>query len=379
MNDDMQALGADAVGDWKEVLRWTRQKAVVVANAKNNLDDDAIHTLKVHQVLIRVAWADLNPVDLQKLKQQRPAGAATFITGFGGSGVVLHVGAGVEAALMGARVAFLAGSGGAFAEYVVVDARAVAVIPDGTSLADAAILPLAGCTAYESLVKLGLGPNQTTNTTAINPTSLTAKKRRLLIVGGAGGVGSWATLLAKAWHPDTSMLEVICTASSPASTTWCLQQGADRVIAHDEILSLPGAGLQGSMNAILCLTEPIPTLFKAMSEVLRPYGSLCLVVPGPSIQTLDAGFLFFKSANIFTEALFSSFRTNFEHDFLPSSEMADIMALLVSGRVKMPPHATISCNRQDWKQALDEGGVLQTLSSGHTQGKLCMRITSELE
>jgi NADPH2:quinone reductase len=71
---------------------------------------------------------------------------------------------------------------------------------------EAATLPLSGCTAYESLEKLSL-----------------ENSSNLLIVGGAGGVGSWATLVARTKHPR---LEIICTASSEESKRWCFENGA---------------------------------------------------------------------------------------------------------------------------------------------------------
>ena len=151
----MQALCADAVGDWRTVLQWKE--------VDRPLPHNSSATLKEHDVLIRVAYCDLNPVDLQKIGQKRADdGAAVYIPGFSGSGVVVRVGTGVvdtRSITEGARVAFLTAAGGAYAEEIVVDARAVAVIPHSVSLLQACVVPLAGCTAYESLVKLGLGPS----------------------------------------------------------------------------------------------------------------------------------------------------------------------------------------------------------------------------
>lgn len=376
----MQALCADAVGEWRNVLQWKDEELGL-------LTTDA--ALREHEVLIRVAFCDLNPVDLQKTGQKRAA-ATRFTPGFSGSGVVVRVGSNISNSnsnsiilSAGARVAFLTSAGGAYAEYVVVDARAVAVIPPGICLAHASVVPLAGCTAYEALGKLGLGRRPSSDCCVLATATTTARKR-LLIVGGAGGVGSYATALAKAWWGDA--LEIICTASTTTTTTshsgpsveWCLQQGADQVIGHDELLLQLGGGPQGSVDAILCLTEPTSTLMKGMSEVIRPYGTLCLVVAGPSIQSLDAGFFFFKCANIVTETVFTSFRTNFAH-CSPAAEISEILELMAQGKLKAPLATNNPRNGQDWKQALDSGGVLEALASGHTQGKLYMRIHSDLE
>jgi NADPH:quinone reductase len=385
----MQALCADEVGDWRTVLQWHK----VACPAGQSLDPGesaAVMLNKEHDVLIRVEFCDLNPVDLQKLAQKRAVtttASVPFIPGFSGSGVVLAMGSSSSCnssnshnITIGANVVFLTATGGAFAEYIVVDVRAVAVIPTTISLAQASVVPLAGCTAYEALVKLGLdssaaaaaaaSANEMATTITVPPTK---QQRRLLIVGGAGGVGSWATVLAKAWWGDD--LHIICTASSSSSVEWCRNQGADQVLGHDELVQQLGGGPQGSVDAILCLTEPTPSLMKGMSEVIRPYGNLCLVVAGPSIQNLDAGFVFFKCANITTETVFTSFRTNFVHGTSPGEKMTEILNLVAQGKVTAPL-SNNPCNMKDWKLALENGGVLEALASGHTQGKLCMRIAS---
>lgn len=343
----------------------------------------------------------------------------------------------------GDPVVFLTATGGAFAEYVVADRRAVAKIPmvpetESTRMAvplvDAGTIPLAGCTAYEALGKLNLRPNAKERTSQDTAASITMArsssttadaaadandqrnpiatadtwKPRVLIVGGAGGVGSWAILLLKAWwtnknsHMDhtgdgidmstvvaadaRSCIEIICTASSAVSTRWCESLGADQVIPHDEIASRLGGGPNGSVDAILCLTEPIPSLMKDMSEVIRPFGTICLVVAGPSIQNLDLGFVFFKCADVVTETVFSSFRTNFaaanaatggSSNQTPSEIMTEILTLTARGELCLAPPrsaATSSFNGKDWEQSMGNGGVLEALASGHTQGKLCMKI-----
>ena len=90
---------------------------------------------------------------------------------------------------------------GSYAEYVSVDYRQVARLPstgrqeevgnDDGLLKAAASLPLSGCTAYESLAKVGLLRSVMADDGEVG------RPKSLLIVGGAGGVGSWATLLAR--------------------------------------------------------------------------------------------------------------------------------------------------------------------------------------
>lgn len=380
----MQALAASSPGEWHTQLQFRSLPLPTLT--------------RDHDVLIRVAYADLNPVDLHKLAAFRPPAASPesgavpgdcwFVPGYSGSGTVLEASSAVSNRLPpGTRVGFLAdpSRSGTYATHIVVDARCVSVLPDTVSLRDAATVPLAGLTALEALVKVGLGPlphpldavaavdDDKDDTTTPAAPKETQQQKRLLIVGGSGGVGCWATLLAKAWHTH---LEVIATTSSiPASDEWCRQQGANRVIRHDDIDSLCDDPVAGYVNAILCLTEPTPSLLKQLSNVIRPYGSLCLVVAGTSINSLDLGFCFFKCANVATETVFSSFRTQFEY-IDPLVELDTIYRLLASGAISQVPLS----GEQDWTSALDRpGSLLEWLASGHARGKMVLHITGQEE
>jgi NADPH:quinone reductase-like Zn-dependent oxidoreductase len=305
-----------------------------------------------NQVLIQVHYVELNPVDLQKLnaKPGQPVPNPPLIVGYGGSGVVMETSS--DMFEKGDEVAFLGDPSrrGALATHVVADAPCVAKIPSEISMATAATLPLAGCTAYESLEKLTL-----------------ESAENLLIVGGSGGVGSWATLLAKAKYPE---IKVLCTASSSESQTWCADNGAQQVFSHDDILKHLEGGRYGSVDRILCLTEPTPELWQALTEVIRPYGIICLVVAGTSIGSLDLGFCFFKSVTVTTETVFCSQRTNYSHR-VPASEMEHMLQLLQEGKIARVP---AKGNPVSWNNSLDGPGILDQLASGHTQGKLVMKI-----
>ena len=334
-------IGATHYGVHRDVLQW---KAT-----------DTLPHCGENQVLIRVQYVELNPVDLQKLLpskvgQEIPEREASLIVGYGGAGIVIQSRAsGFEE---NDKVVFLADPrrSGAYATHVAVDAMCVTRIPIDYPMVMAATLPLSGCTAFESLKKLSL-----------------VQAANLLIVGGAGGVGSWATLLAKANFPS---LDILCTASSDESKTWCLENGASSVMAHHEILGKLGGGPKGSVDRILCLTEPTPDVWKALTEVVRPYGTICLVVAGPSIGSLDLGFCFFKAVTVTTETVFSSQRTNYSH-CVPSRHMEEMLDLLASGTISRAPLAE---DAGSWKDCLQEGGVLDRLASGHLRGKLVMKV-----
>ena len=154
------------------------------------------------------------------------------------------------AELLNKNVCFIAdpGKDGSYAEYVLCDRRLVAIIPEGVSMHVAASVPVAGCTALESLEKVGLPVGNHKNNIQEGE-----KKRRLLIVGGAGGVGSWATQLARSSYG--SDLEIICTATATSRTSrdWCMKMGASITIGHDEIEEKLDGGPKGSVDSIICL------------------------------------------------------------------------------------------------------------------------------
>jgi len=397
----MEYFGATHYGHHSSVLKLGASTADGDGNHHN------LPECRPDDLLIRVAYAELNPVDLQKLRggankegqRINPDNNKTnpLIVGYGGSGIVQAVGSNLLAVkddddgadnnsgaggcccgwvLNQTRVAFLCDPtrAGAYATHVVVDHRLVARVPSQVTLREAATVPLAGCTSYESLVKLGCLPQE--------PHHLLENRgsRTLLVVGGAGGLGSWAIQLARARY---NQLTIVATASSEASSQWCRQRlGADRVISHDAIQSQLD---KSSVDYILCLTEPTPAVWEALSEVVSPYGSICLTVAGKSIQSLDMGFMFFKAVTVTMETVFSSIRTNFQH-IQPSTEMDYLLQQLATGVIKAPlsPQLPTLVGADDWKQCLsshqeNEKGILDQLASGHTIGKLVMKIGCEEE
>ncbi|EJK72891.1 hypothetical protein THAOC_05530, partial [Thalassiosira oceanica] len=333
------------------------------------------------EVLIRVRYADLNPVDLHKLRA-RPDGTpapphrSPLVVGFGGSGTVVAAGedgedgrdasAAAAAAkardLVGKDVCFLADPGrdGSYAEYVVCDARLVCAVPPGVDMARAACVPVAGCTAFECLDKVGL-PVGRGGSAGVEE----GKRKRLLIVGGSGGVGSWTTQLARATYGGS--IEIICTVGSPESAEWCTRMGADRTVPHDGIDERLDAGPGGSVDAVICLSEPTRRLFDSLAGVLRPFGRICLVVAGDAIRSLDLSFVFFKSGTVSTETVFSSIRCGYHLD--QAGEMATILEAMSAGSVRAPLSDDWSEDVSGWEEANGEGGLIDKLDGGHTRGK----------
>lgn len=141
---------------------------------------------QAHEVLIRVAASGVNPLDT-KIRAGAAGHAQTqlpAVLGIDLAGTVEAVGSAVTGFAPGDRVYGMTGGigdvQGSLAQYAAVDADLIAKSPAQWTAREAAAVPLAAITAWEGLVdRCAVGPGQ-----------------RVLIQGGAGGVGHIATQLA---------------------------------------------------------------------------------------------------------------------------------------------------------------------------------------
>ena len=218
-------------------------------------------------LLVRVEAASVNPVDA-KLRGPRPGAPALLdqprVLGFDAAGVVEAVGNEVELFQPGDEV-YYAGDAtrpGCNAQYHLVDERLVGPKPTTLDFAEAAALPLATITAWELLFER-------------MPFHLDAEgnTRSLLVIGGAGGVGSMAIQLAR--HAGFT---VIATASRPQTQAWCRQMGAQHVVDHRQPLApqLQALGF-ASVDAAVNLADT-DRYWDALGELLAPQGHVGLIV-----------------------------------------------------------------------------------------------------
>src|SRR3954471_12701865 len=174
---------------------------------------------KGRDIRVAVKAISANPVDYKVRKRAAPPEGETKILGYDAAGIVEAVGPEVSLFKAGDEV-FYAGSilrQGTNSEFHLVDERIVGRKPGTLSFAQAAALPLTSITAWELLFdRLGVQPGK-----SLDP-------RTLLIIGGAGGVGS--ILIQRARR--VTGLTVVATASRPESKTWCVDLGAHAVIDH---------------------------------------------------------------------------------------------------------------------------------------------------
>ena len=178
------------------------------------------------EVLIDVAATAVNRADLLQSKgHYPPPPGASEILGLECSGRISAVGEGVEGLAVGDEVCALL-AGGGYAEKVAVPAGQVMPVPAGVSLHEAATLPEVAATVWSNLVMTGgLGRGVLAAQARWGETELGAP--RVLIHGGAGGIGSHAIQVCRALGA-----RVATTAGGPDKCDKCRELGADLVIDY---------------------------------------------------------------------------------------------------------------------------------------------------
>ena len=301
-------------------------------------------------LLVRVRAVSVNPVDSKQ--RQRVAQGSPLpeprILGYDASGVVEAVGAEVRLFRPGDAV-FYAGSmqrQGSNAELQAVDERIVGRKPAALSDAEAAALPLTSLTAWEAIfdrLRIAEGGGA---------------GKALLIIGGAGGVGSIAIQIAK----QLTGLEVIATASREESARWCRELGADRIADHrDLVASVRGLGRQ-FVDYILC-TNDFEGHWRSLGELIAPQGAICSILGARQLG--DVGPLMAKSATLAWELMFtrSSFGTE---DMDAQHRILDRVADLVdAGRIRSTRTRTLegftAANHRQAHQLLETGQMIGKL------------------
>lgn len=271
-----------------------------------------VPTLRPRDLLVRVGAVSVNPVDVKQRAGAAPPEGTTRILGFDAVGIVEAVGPEARLFRPGDAV-FYAGAidrPGSNAELQAVDERIVGRKPASLSVAEAAALPLTAITAWELLFdRLKV------------PYGVKAGGAALLIVNGAGGVGSILTQLAR----RLTGLTVIATASRPESIDWCRQMGAHHVIDHhrplDEEIARIGIPEVQYVAGLTGTERHLPAIVRA----LAPQGALALI---DDPATLDIAPLKRKSLSVhwelmFTRPLFGTPDMIRQHELL--NEVADLV------------------------------------------------------
>lgn len=253
-------------------------------------------TPRGRELLVRINAIAVNPVDY-KIRQNAAKDtelAEPKIIGWDACGVVEAVGNEVSLFKIGDEV-YYAGDitkPGCNAEYQVIDERIVGEKPKSLSIEAAAAMPLTVLTAWEILFD------------RIRIRAEKDKGKTLLIIAGAGGVGSITIQLAK----KIAGLKVITTASRPESIAWCKKMGADVVVNHkNPIEEVRNAGFQ----YVDFIVDFVDTngYWDAMTELIKPQGHIASITGSATPIALNK--LKTKSASFSWEFMYtrSTFQT----------------------------------------------------------------------
>ena len=261
-------------------------------------------------LLVRVKAVSVNPVDVKVRSRLKTAADTPQIIGWDVAGVVESAGSDVSLFKAGDAV-YYAGDitrPGCNSQYHLVDERIVGRKPASLSFEQAAAMPLTTITAWEALFdRLGVEKNA----------SGKQKPQSVLIIGGAGGVGSIAIQLAK----KVAGCTVIATASRQASAAWCRELGADDIIDHHkpfaEEFKRIGAG---EVDYILCFNSTEKHV-QNMADVIKPQGRICTIVETKDNQPLNINVFQGKSVGfmwelMFTRPMFKTPDMQAQHDLL---------------------------------------------------------------
>ncbi|QKX19034.1 zinc-binding alcohol dehydrogenase family protein [Microbulbifer sp. YPW1] len=302
-------------------------------------------------LLVNVEAVSVNPVDYKIRQGVAPEGNEPKILGWDAVGIVAEVGDKVTGFKSGDKV-WYAGAvnrDGTNAEYHLVDERIVALAPTSVPSDAAAALPLTALTAYEMLfdrLKVSDPVPGAANT--------------ILIIGGAGGVGSIAIQLLRALTDIT----VIATASRSETEAWVKELGAHYVVDHRKPLPPQIEALGVGAPAFVFSTNHSDAYIPQVAELIAPQGHFGLI---DDPEVVDVVPLKTKAVSTHWELMFtrSLFATE---DMARQGEILQHVAkLLDEGKLKSTASVTLGLiNAANLKRAH------AILESGKAKGKLVL-------
>lgn len=301
---------------------------------------------------VRVEAVSVNPVDTKVRAPKPQVERQPKVLGYDAAGVVDAVGSDVQGFAVGDAV-YYAGDitrPGSNAQFQLVDARIVAKKPASLDFAQAAALPLTALTVWELLFERMPFDAETGGT-----------GKSLLVIAGAGGVGSIAIQLAK-----RAGFTVIATASREETIAWCRELGADHVIDHRQPLTpqLETLGFK-TVDAALNLADT-DRYWTELGELLAPLGHVGLIVePSGALKIGDPYKA--KSIGIHWEMMFARPRFRTADMAEQGRILAGVAELVDAGTLRGTQRETLSpINAENLREAH------RRLESGTTIGKLTL-------
>lgn len=239
-------------------------------------------------ILVEVKAVSVNPVDYKIRSSTPPADGDWKVLGWDAAGIVQEVGPDVTQFAVGDEV-YYAGSlirPGTNAEFHLVDARIVGRKPASLDWAEAAALPLTTLTAWEAMFD------------RLDVTKPVPGAAAILIIGGAGGVGSIAIQIAR----QRTDLIVISTASRPETQEWVKGLGAHHVIDHSRPLAPQIAELNIGAPAFVFSTTHTEQHASDIAELIAPQGRFGFI---DDSKALDVMLFKRKAVSIHHELMFT--------------------------------------------------------------------------
>ena len=291
-----------------------------------------------YDILVKIAAISVNPVDF-KIRQSAAQDTTLDtpkIIGWDAVGTVEAVGEQVSRFKVGDEV-YYAGDltrSGSNAEYQIVDERIVGFKPKNLSISEAAAIPLTGLTAWESIFdRIGLAPGD-------------GQGKSILMLAGAGGVGSIAIQIAK----KVTGLTVIATASRQDSIEWCKRMGADHVVNHYHLKEeLEKIGFS-EVDYVLDFVN-INAYWETIAGIIKPQGHIVSITGNNA--PLDLSILKTKSVSfswefMYTRSMYGTDDIARQHEILN-----EISQLLDEGALKSTLTTTL------------EGFTVENLKKAH--------------
>ena len=290
-------------------------------------------------LLVKVEAVSVNPVDT---KQRKTKTSGSHVLGWDAAGTVESIGNEVTLFKPGDAV-YYAGDvtrPGCDSQFHLVDERIVGRKPKKLDFAQAAAMPLTSITAWE----------------AFHDRMKVQPGKRILIIGGAGGVGSIGIQLAK-----SSGLTVIATASRPDSIAWARSMGADEVVGRDF-----RSQITQPVDYVANFSGDLDAHWDAMADVIAPQGAMVAIVGNQKPLPMDG--VRMKSATLCWELMFtrSRFKTA---DMIEQHKLLNQVAeMLDSGTLKCTLKETLSpINGANLRKAHER------LESGTMIGKMVLK------
>ncbi|MBD2705017.1 zinc-binding alcohol dehydrogenase family protein [Spirosoma sp. BT702] len=277
-------------------------------------------------LLVKIKAISVNPVDF-KIRQNSAKDTVLpepKIIGWDAAGVVEAVGKEVSLFKPGDEV-YYAGDltrSGTNAEYQLIDERIVGRKPTTLNEAESASMPLTVLTAWEILFdRLRISADKDSG-------------KSILMIGGAGGVGSIAIQLAK----KLAHLKVIATASRPETQEWCKSLGADVVISHQNLVENVRAAGFKEVDFILDFVD-INGYWDAIAELIKPQGHIASITGSSvplALNKLKNKSVTFSWEFMYTRSMFQTDDMIQQHNILST-----VAKLLDDGTLKTTLNKTI--------------------------------------